>query len=93
MTVMSESLRINMNKQGRITVPAEFRKKLNLQANSPLVIRIEDNKLIIQDQEQLVKEMMGFFREQNKLHKPKDLTMVDEFIAERRREAQKECLS
>ena len=90
---MSESLRINMNKQGRITVPAEFRKKLNLQANSPLVIRIEDNKLIIQDQEQLIEEMMGFFREQNRLHKPKDLTMVDEFIAERRREAQKECLS
>ena len=93
MTVMSESLRINMNKQGRITVPAEFRKKLNLQANSPLVIRVEDNKLIIQDQEQLIEEMMGFFREQNRLHKPKDLTMVDEFIAERRREAQKECLS
>ncbi len=90
---MSDSLRINMNKQGRITVPAEFRKKLNLQANSPLVIRIEDNKLIIQDQEQLIEEMMGFFREQNRLHKPKDLTMVDEFIAERRREAQKECLS
>ncbi len=90
---MSDSLRINMNKQGRITVPAEFRKKLNLQANSPLVIRVEDNKLIIQDQEQLIEEMMGFFREQNRLHKPKDLTMVDEFIAERRREAQKECLS
>ena len=85
---MPSSLKVNMNKQGRITLPAEFRKELNFQAGKPLVVRIDGDKLIIQNQEQIIKEMMDFFSQENKLHKPKDLNMVDEFIKQRRLEAE-----
>ncbi len=85
-----EALEIAMNDQGRITIPSKLRKELNLKPDSPLVIVVENNKLIIQDRQALEQEMNTFFKAQKERLGLTDSNEVDRFIAERRLAASKE---
>jgi AbrB family looped-hinge helix DNA binding protein len=85
-----EALEIAMNGQGRITIPSKLRKELNLKPDTPLVIVVENNKLIIQDRQALEQEMNTFFKVQKERLGLTDSNEVDRFIAERRLAASKE---
>lgn len=87
---MENIIEISMNKQGRVTIPAKFRKKLGLEPNQPLIIGLENNKLVIQDRASLKKEAMEFFSKQKKELGLENISVVDELIAERREAALKE---
>lgn len=79
-----------MNEQGRITIPIKFRKALALEAQQPLVMQMQDGKLIIQDKAQLEREMIAFFNRQKEHLGSTDTQVVEELIRERRQAASQE---
>jgi AbrB family looped-hinge helix DNA binding protein len=87
---MSKSIaiktRTRLDSQGRLVIPAAIRKQLDLRADEPLTLQIEDGELRIRS------VRAGIRRAQELAAKyVKGRTgLVDEFIAERRREAERE---
>ena len=83
---------IAMSENGRVLIPAEMREKLGFKPKSILHVEIKDGSLILTSRAQKLANMRAFFAE----HLPKTapttpgMDSVDEFIAERRAEAQRE---
>ena len=73
-------------KDGRVTIPVAFRKDLDIHKGDKLAFRQENGILEILTQEQLLEEARAVVREAV----PEGVSLVDELIAERRREAAKE---
>jgi len=67
-------------------IPAAFRKALGINAGDVLVLRVEDDELRIMTMKKRIEQAQRLVR---KFVKP-GISLVDELIAERRREAQKE---
>jgi len=71
---------------GRIVIPVEFRKALGAEDGSTLVMRLEGNEVRIYTIEEAARRAQQFAK---KYMKSKG-SIVDELIAERRREAKGE---
>lgn len=82
---MDES-KVKVNESGRLVIPAAFRKALGINAGDVLVLRVEDDELRIMTMKRRMEQAQRLVR---KYVKP-GVSLVDELIAERRREAQKE---
>ncbi|MEO6276265.1 AbrB/MazE/SpoVT family DNA-binding domain-containing protein [Roseateles sp.] len=75
---------IRMSKEGRVLIPAELRKALDLRPDEPLSMYVEDGELRIVARRQAIKAMQARVAP----YKPKDgASVVDELIRERRDEA------
>lgn len=73
---------IRLQEGGRLVIPAPYRKALNMKPGEDIVIRLEDNELRLYPAAQALARAQKFFRKY--VHRK---GIVDEFIAERRKEA------
>jgi AbrB family looped-hinge helix DNA binding protein len=76
---------VQVGAQGRLVIPAALRKALNLKPGDRLVARQEGDRLVLERREAVVKRLQAAFE-----HIPKNVSLVDELIAERRAEAARE---
>ena len=77
---------IRLGAQGRLVIPAVLRKALHLKPGDRLIARQVGDSLILERRETVVKRLQGLYA-----HIPKDVSLVDELITERREETAKEA--
>lgn len=75
-----------ISENGRIVIPAAYRKAMGLKGNEIVTIRLDDDGLHIESRSQAIKRAQSVL----KRYIPEDISLVDELIAERRREAKRE---
>jgi AbrB family looped-hinge helix DNA binding protein len=79
-------VRVKVNENGRLVIPAAFRSALGISPGDEVVLRIEDDELRITTLRQRIAQAQRLVR---KYVKP-GVSLVDELLAERRAEARKE---
>jgi len=85
MTMESEA-RTHVNENGRLVIPASFRKALEINPGDEVILRLEDDELRITTLKHRIARAQ---RNVRKYVKP-GVSLVDELIAERRAAARKE---
>lgn len=83
---MASEVRLKINENGRVVIPAPFREALGIRAGDELVLRLEDDELRITTMKQRLERARKLVR---KYVKP-GRSLVDELIAERREAARNE---
>jgi AbrB family looped-hinge helix DNA binding protein len=83
---MGEIIHAKLDSAGRLLVPAELRESLGLRPGSTVVLRVEGDGLHIVSQYRLMEEAQAYFRQ----FIPEGVSLAEELIAERRREAAKD---
>lgn len=78
--------KLNMPKNGRVVIPADFRKALGRSEGGELILRWEDDELRISTMKQNIERAQ---RRARQYLKP-GVSLVDELIAERREAAKRE---
>lgn len=78
--------RVRVNAQGRVVLPAEFRRALGIEPGSVVVISLEDDRLVIETPSALLAQL-----EKVTAHLDPSRSMVDELIADRRAEARRDA--
>jgi AbrB family looped-hinge helix DNA binding protein len=81
---LKTSTRVNAN--GRVVIPASFRKRLGIRAGDEVVLRIEDDELRITTLKSNIERAQRLVRK----HIKSGTSLVDELIAERREAARRE---
>jgi len=74
---------VTVNEQGRVTIPAQIRRAVGIDAGTPLVVYVEDGRVVLETREQLTERIR------------RDVadawtgagSVVNELIADRRAEA------
>ena len=85
MTVNTET-RQRVNENGRIVIPASFRKALGINIGDEVVLRMEDDELRITTLKRRVERAQRLVRK----HVKRGTSLVEELIAERREAARNE---
>ena len=85
MTVNTEA-RQRVNENGRVVIPASFRKALGINIGDEVVLRMEDDELRITTLKRRVERAQRLVRK----HVKPGRSLVDELIAERREAARNE---
>lgn len=80
---MPEEVRAQVNQNGRVVIPASFRKALGIEVGDEVVLRIEDDGLRITTQQRRVERAQPRARQYVK----PGTSLVDELLAERRKAA------
>lgn len=75
-----------MTEGGRIVIPAEYRKALGLKVGDKVVLRLEDGEVPISTLDTAIRRAQEFVRQ----YVPEGYSLVDELIADRRAEAERE---
>ena len=75
-------IRTKLAEGGRIVIPAEYRQALNLHVGDEVILRLEDGALRIYTLSQAIK----YAQELLHPYLPRDRSLSDELIAERRKE-------
>lgn len=83
---MHDEIRLRVNENGRVVIPAPYRKALGIGAGDEVLVRMEDDELRITTMKKRIERAQKLVR---KYIKP-GVALVDELIADRRREAQNE---
>ena len=81
---LKTSMRVNQN--GRVVIPASFRKRLGIRTGDEVVLRIEDDELRITTLKRNIERAQRLVRK----HVKRGTSLVDELIAERREAARNE---
>jgi AbrB family looped-hinge helix DNA binding protein len=84
MNLKESHTRINEN--GRVVIPASFRRALGIQSGDTIVLRIEKDELRISSLRQRLAKAQQLVRK----HVAPTTSLVDELIAERREAAKRE---
>ncbi len=71
---------------GRFVIPAAMREALGIKVGDRLTVQLEDNELRIYTFEEGLRRVRAMIRR----HVPEGISLVDELIADRRREAAEE---
>ncbi|MGH4024743.1 MAG: AbrB/MazE/SpoVT family DNA-binding domain-containing protein [Pseudonocardiaceae bacterium] len=77
---------VTVNEQGRVTIPAQVRRAAGIEAGMPLVVYVEDGRIVIETREQLAERI----RRDVAATWTGEGSVVDELIADRRAEAARE---
>ena len=85
---MKQRARMRINANGRVVIPAEFRKRLGIRAGDELELRVEDQELRISTLRRNIERAQKLLRRQVKPGR----SLVDELIAERRQAARRESV-
>ena len=80
-------IRAKVSESGRISLPADFRKAIGLDRGGDVIVELDGNDLRIRTVDEVVARAQEISR---RLFAGKSGVSVDDFIAERRREALKE---
>jgi AbrB family looped-hinge helix DNA binding protein len=77
---------VKIGNDGRLVIPADIRHALGLEKGGTVVLRVEDNELRVSTVKRAIARLQALARQ----HVPPDVSLVDELLAERRREAERE---
>ncbi len=77
---MEEEIRQRVNENGRVIIPAAFRKALGIAVGDEVVLRIQDDELRITTQQRRIQRARRRARQYVKL----GTSLVNELLAERR---------
>jgi AbrB family looped-hinge helix DNA binding protein len=83
---MNTEARLRVNENGRVVIPASFRKALGIKAGDEVLLRMEEDELRITTMKKRIERAQ---RHARKYVKP-GVSLVDELIAERREAAERE---
>ncbi len=83
---MYEETRVRVNENGRVVIPAAFRKALGIETGDEVVLSIQDDELRITTQQRRIQRAR---RRARQYVKP-GASLVDELLAERREAAKNE---
>jgi len=83
---MDAETRLRVNENGRVVIPASFRKALGINAGDEVVLRIEDDELRIMTIKSRVERAQRRVRSYVKPGR----SLADELIAERREASKRE---
>jgi len=83
---MNAETRMRVNQNGRVVIPASYRKALGINAGDEVILRMEDDELRITTMQRKIERAQRLVR---KYVKP-GVSLVDELIAERREAAKRE---
>ena len=75
-----------VNENGRVVIPASYRKALGIRAGDEVILRMEDDELRITTMRRRIERAQRLVRKYVK----GDTSLVDELIAERREAANRE---
>ena len=81
-----QETRARVNENGRVVIPAAFRKALGIHVGDEVVLRIEDNELRISTLQGRVASAQRLVRR----HIKRGTSLADELISERREAARRE---
>jgi len=81
---LKTTMRVNEN--GRVVIPASFRKRLGIRAGDQVLLRIEDDELRITTLKRNIERAQRLVRK----HVKPGTSLADELIAERRAAARHE---
>ncbi len=87
MSEISKTMEVNLGRQGRLVIPASLRRSLGFAAGDRLIAREEAGRLVLEKQETIKQRLKARFAKI-----PKDRSLADELIADRRKSAKKESL-
>jgi AbrB family looped-hinge helix DNA binding protein len=79
--------RTRIDKAGRLLIPAKFRSELNVRPGDPVVLETKGDELHVRPYRQAIHEAQAIIR---KYIPDRDRSLVDELIAQRRKEAERE---
>jgi AbrB family looped-hinge helix DNA binding protein len=82
-------LTTRINENGRIVIPVEVRRDLQLETGDELLIAVQDGRLLLQPRRKALQQARATLRQQLKL-KPRE-SLVDELLTERRQEIRREA--
>ena len=74
-----------VGEQGRIVIPARLRREMGIKEGDELMARVKDGQLVLEELGHALERVQEAFQEISQ-----GRSLVDELIAERRREARKE---
>ena len=80
---MNTEARLRVNQNGRVVIPASFRRALGIKAGDEVLLRMEEDELRITTMKKRIERAQRLVR---KYVRP-GVSLVDELIADRRREA------
>jgi AbrB family looped-hinge helix DNA binding protein len=83
---LNQETRTRVNENGRVVIPAAFRKAMGINVGDEVVLRIEDNELRILTLKRRIERAQLLVRK----HVKPGTSLVDELIAERREAAKRE---
>jgi AbrB family looped-hinge helix DNA binding protein len=83
---MKSEARMRVNQNGRVVIPAPFRKRLGIRPGEEVVLRIEDDELRITTVKRNIERVQRLVRK----HVKAQTSLVDELIRERRRASRHE---
>ncbi len=86
MAQLPEPAEIRVDPQGRLVIPAPLRKTLGIDPGDTLMVRLEDNRLILEKRETILARLRDRFR-----RVPPEVSLADELIRERREEVRREA--
>ena len=80
------TIMVSLGQNGRLVIPAPFRRALGIEAGDELVLSLDEGQLRISTREQAIARAQEGVRQRVR----GDVSLVDELIKERRVEARKE---
>ena len=83
---MFDETRLRLSENGRIVIPASFRKALGIEAGDELVLRLQEDELRITTQQRRIRRA----QERARRYLKRGESLVDELLAERREAAKRE---
>jgi AbrB family looped-hinge helix DNA binding protein len=83
---MNAETRMRVNENGRVVIPASYRKALGIKAGDEVILRMEDDELRITTMERRLDRARRRIRQYVK----PGVSLADELIAERREAAKRE---
>jgi len=83
----STSVLLRIGPQGRIVIPAELRRELGFEPGETVMAHVESRRLVLERRGEILDRLRCELRDAT----PPGASMVDELLAERRREARREA--
>jgi len=80
---MNHQTRVRITENGRMVIPASFRKALGIEVGDDVVLELKEDELRITTQQQRVQRA----RERARKYLPKGVSLSKELLAERREAA------
>jgi len=77
---------MKMSEGGRVVIPAEIRRSLGLKEGDAVLFELRDGEAVITTRRARLERARALVRK----HVPEGVSLVDELIAERRAEAERE---
>jgi AbrB family looped-hinge helix DNA binding protein len=83
---MEKETRTRLNENGRLVIPASFRKALGIDPGDEVIVRLEEDELRITT----LRHRIARAQRNARKYVPRGVSLADELIAERREVAKRE---